>query len=585
MRTKDQIVAAWEARKKSTAKTMSAATKLQQVYNGDYTTVLPELSRNESTSVANLIQNGIDGHAMRIASVIPNIDCPPDRTNRAGRRRAENKHRALLAWWYHNSIPRKMRRRARHLIGLATSPVLIRPAADGIPRWEIRDPLSTYPAATDPDDLLPPDCIFSYRRPYSWLRANYPDAFYSTSKRHPDPDDLYDILQYIDADDLVLICVGQTQPHQRETPTHAELARTVNRAHTPLVVVPGRITMDRLQGQFDQMVGMYEMQSELWALQLHAVKRGIFAETYAQYADPNSSDTFEPADPYLGEVGAIRGGQVVQFRTDPGFQTLPAIDRLERAQRLTGAVPAEMGGESASNIRTGRRGQQLMSSAVDFPVQEHQEILAASCEIENSLAVKIAKAYWGDTQRTLPLPRSRTPATYIPNETFADESQFVTYAYAGADTNGLVIEAGQRIGMGTLSKETFMTLDPLVPDPNAEHDRIVTEAIELAAISAIQAQAADPNGPYRPQDLALLSRYVVEEDLPLYEAIQRVQEAVQAEQQQATEGQLPPEQMQPGLVPAGAPGTPQAAIGGPAPAQENLMMLLGALRQNSRGAA
>ena len=39
-----------------------------------------------------------------------------------------------------------------------------------------------------------------------------------------------------------------------------------------------------------------------------------------------------------------------------------------------------------------------MGGAVDFPVQEHQELLAASLEQENKIAIAIAKAYWPNAQ-------------------------------------------------------------------------------------------------------------------------------------------------------------------------------------------
>ncbi|NCV60837.1 MAG: hypothetical protein EBW52_05455, partial [Betaproteobacteria bacterium] len=46
-----------------------------------------------------------------------------------------------------------------------------------------------------------------------------------------------------------------------------------------------------------------------------------------------------------------------QQQINPGYKTDTALDRLERQERLEGSIPAEFGGESASNIRTGRRGE------------------------------------------------------------------------------------------------------------------------------------------------------------------------------------------------------------------------------------
>ena len=78
----------------------------------------------------------------------------------------------------------------------------------------------------------------------------------------------------------------------------------------------------------------------------------------------------DTANGLTGEVGGLKGGTLRDSVVNPGFMTNPTIDRLERAQRLTAGIPAEFGGESGSNIRTGRRGEAVLSAVVDFPVQE-----------------------------------------------------------------------------------------------------------------------------------------------------------------------------------------------------------------------
>jgi hypothetical protein len=219
-----------------------------------------------------------------------------------------------------------------------------------------------------------------------------------------------------------------------------------------------------------------------------------------------------------------------------------------------------------------------MSSAVDSQIQEYQELFAASLQAENERAIKIAKAYWGNTPRTFVIPGWRTPVTYTPNTTFDTESQFVRYAYAGTDTNGLVIEGGQRIGMGTESKLTFMRNDPMIVDPDAEHDQIVLEGIEAAALSAIQTLAADPAGPFQPKDLARLQQLIAEKNMPLYEALQKLHDELAQAQQEAQAQKAP---VQPGLSMPGAPGTADAGapIQPPPSGQQNLMSLLHTLRR------
>jgi hypothetical protein len=148
---------------------------------------------------------------------------------------------------------------------------------------------------------------------------------------------------------------------------------------------------------------------------------------------------------------------------------------------------------------------------------------------------------------------------------------------SGADSGGMVIEMGQRIGMETLSKQSFMEIDPAIPDADLEMDRITLQGIRAAAMNAIQTQAADPAGPYKPKDLARLEELIYDKNMPLYKAITKLNEELQEEQAAAAQGQLPPEQMQPGL------GTePAAAIGPPPSSMANLTQTLGNLRLQQR---
>src|SRR5689334_11152488 len=112
MRTPDQIVSAWTERRKHYQKLHGIGETLRRIYNGEAAVPLPELERNERSSVANLLQSGIDQHAMRISSVMPNIICPPVRPSRPAIKKADDRRLTLQAWWYENQMQRKDRRRA-----------------------------------------------------------------------------------------------------------------------------------------------------------------------------------------------------------------------------------------------------------------------------------------------------------------------------------------------------------------------------------------------------------------------------------------------------------------------------------------
>ena len=580
----DQIVALHRRRKNKAMKVLAAGKRVQQVYDGEWETALPELEARERTQVANMLLEGVEQNAMRIASTDPTVKFPPENNSGAARKRADDRRQIIEAWHFENKMKLLRRSRARQLIAFATSPVWIRPGgANGVPVWEMWDALNTFPSNMRAGEMVPDNVVYEFQRSWAQIQNDYMLGSRLPLGKNQTPDTMVDCLMYADAYEMVLIAIAKDSDGEF-SPTLCQ--RVPNLAGRPCVIVPGRITLGRLQGQFDQMIGMYEAQGLLWAMHLQALKRSIFAETWLEARPNEDARIIVPADPVRGTVGQVEGGALQTYRADPSVQTGQTMDRLERSQRLNGGVPAEFGGESGSNIRTARRGSQVLSSAVDFPIQEHQDILAAANMEENKVAIAIAKAYGGDTERTLLVPFGDGQVTYKANDAFPVDTHQVAYPFSGVSADGLVVEILQRVGAGEMSLLSAMEVDPLIDDAKYEHQRVIVEQVEKAHLAAIQQQASDPNGPYTPENLSRLTQLLVEKQMPLYEAEAQLHKEIQAKQQKATEGQLPPEQMQPGNAVAGAPGTPGAANPGqpaPTPTQEGLASLLGSMRNIQRG--
>ena len=158
--------------------------------------------------------------------------------------------------------------------------------------------------------------------------------------------------------------------------------------------------------------------------------------------------------------------------------------------------------------------------------------------------------------------------SYDPKTTFETDQNLVTWPMAGSDLAGLVISGEQRVGAGTLSKRSFMEIDPMVEDAEMEHDRIIGERLEDAGLQALLQQVA--SGGMDPLHWARISQMVRTDKMELAEALQAADE--EAKQKQAeTVPQGAPE-AQPGLA---APPVPQ---GGGAPSQQGLAQLLQSLR-------
>lgn len=586
------ITTIWRQRKTAQGPLLSRMEDVRRHYNGDVVVPLPELDRAERPAVANLLAQGLDQSAMRMASVMPDVFYPADRPGfKNSEETARIKRNANLAWWYHNKMRTKLRRRSRYLIGYGSAPAVIRPdMKNEMPLWHIRNPLTTYPAPSlDPDDIIPPDCIFSFVRSKVWLLANYPITSTLFGIKDAENDDVFDCLEYLDDQEIVLAAVGkEREPYDDGRDAYhssVELMRLENRANICPVVIPGRITLDRKMGQFDGILGMYQMQARLMALSVIATEKGIFPERYLVSRQGElASFVTGPFDGRTGKISIVKGGDVKDVQINPGFMTNPTQDRLERAERLTGGIPSEFGGESTSNVRTGRRGDAVLSAVVDFPVQEGQEALAAALEEENRRAVAIDKAYFNKPKSFyVNLGKVKGKVDYTPGVHFTNDTNFVSYSHAGADVNNLIIGLGQRLGIGSMSLRTAQEIDPFVDDPELEHDRTVAEALERALLTSIEQMAAA--GAITPVDLARIMELVRTNKKDLAAAVEQVQREAQERQAAAGPPGTPAGPVQPGASEAqvglqgGPEGAAQPAIEEPTPSTANLSQLLGALRR------
>jgi hypothetical protein len=544
--------------------------------------------------------------AGRIASVTPNVMFTSEKPgSRNADRRAWTAQNAVTGWWELDRLPMKMKSRARHLIAYGMAPVSLRfDTKRNVPVWEVREPKECFPSLDRiPGTIQPTDVIFAYQRTVAWLRANgYATPVAQVTGRHDTTaETVMLLLEYVDSEGVTLCLAGYTDPNaylygynmfalSAVTTMRAVLLESYTTNGVMTASVPTRLTLNRPGGQFDSMIGMYYAQSKLMALEVLAVEKGVFPDVYLE-SRPNEIGRFidGPYDGRTGQINIVAGGIIREQANAPGYMTPQTIDRLERSQRVTAGIPAEFGGESGSNIRTGRRGDAVLSAVIDFPVSEAQEVLGYGLIDENKAAIGLAKKWAGDTAVTIYVGggNSRKPVTYIPNQVFVHDDHVVQYPVVGTDMNSLMVGLGQRVGMGIMSKESAAWLDPFISDVEAEHDRIQAEGMEQALITSIQQQAA--SGQIPPLTLAKIMSLVKNDKMELAEAMTKVtQDALDAQhaKDQAQQAGQPPAGP-PTADQAAAPGTAAAMTGSPIPGanqgQQDLGSLLATLRTPLRG--
>ena len=604
MKSVDEIIELYKQRIAYYAPLHSKQRMVQSIYNGSMEVPLPDMEKSEMPSTPNLLAQGVDQMAGRITSVTPAITFASMKPGvRQYDRMAQTATKTIEGWWQLERVQMKMKQRGRHLIAYGMSPVHVRwDFKEKRPYRQVRHPMETLPS-TDiiPGTLRPTDCIFAYRRSVGWMRSKgYSAQVIALTGRSDTPQDSSVVLlEYIDAEWTTLVAASyrNSDPYSPQSSWTADgkqlkgvvLEHYANIAGQCPVIIPSRLTLDTMAGQFDNMIGMYYQQSRLMALESIAVEKGVFPDTYL-VSRPGETARFldGPHDGRSGLINVIAGGDIKEVQTQPGYMTNPLMDRLERNQRVTAGLPAEFGGESGSNIRTGRRGDAVLSAVIDYPIAEAQEAFAFALQEENELAIELAKKWDGDTPRTIYVGTGNTarPVTYTANKTFENAQHTVSYPASGSDINSLIIGIGQRVGLGIMSKRTAATLDPYIDNPEVEHDMIISEGLEAALVSGLQQQAA--SGQIPPLTLAKIMTLVKNDKMELAEAMNKVTEDAAKEQAAAQAGT----QADPNSPEAqGAGPTMQAMAGGQAPIQgpdksmpsmPNLTQLLATLhRQNT----
>lgn len=600
MITADEIVEKLYMRRMYMGEEIGRMVAIRDVYNSDVVVPLPEMEKGEMPAVANLLNQGLEQLSLRIASVEPNVVCPPrDPSSKTEVKLARRRRNAILGWWDQTAMDTKLAQRARHLLGYAHTYAYVKwdPAVEA-PVWRVADPLTTFLPVDyvyDHINNAPVDCISVFVKNKKTLALMYPNINWDAIAQ--DDEVMIELAEYVDANEYVLIAIGSRRVTANPDSWRSTMftfsgwgfgglksilvERIPNRAGMLPVGVVSRSGLSRPMSKFEGLLGQYQMQSRLMSLAMIATERGIFPEMWAVARPGESVRIITAADGLKGIVGEIQGGDIREIQTNPGFMTSPMIDHLERNQRVSAGIPSDFGGESASNIRTGRRGDAVLSATVDFPIQEAQRQLSRSMQYENKVAMALAKAYAPNAPKSFYVnwKGARGWSDYIPSRDFVTDDNIVSYAHPGADLNDLVVGGGQRLGMKTISRERFMELDPLVDDPEMEADRVVSEALNDALLSSIQQQAAQ--GAIPPADVARIAQLVKSDKAELADAITQVHEEMQ--KRQATQMPAGAPETQPGMAQPGMgaemPSAPPAAATQQPGGIQSLRSMISSLQQ------
>lgn len=567
MRELPALYALYSERKAAASAKHGRWREIAQVFDGEL--VIPHIETDDVAvaAVPNLISQGINFYARTFASTQPDVDCPAVRPGiTRSRKLAQDRTRAIKGWWQGSALALADYQRARYFFGYGAMPAVLRPHPDqaGVPRWEIRNPHGVLPGPK-PVEYLPgvPDAFAPVLRSVRWIEGNYGISF--GPKVHPDQ--MCEVVEYIDAEQVSTFCVGPAGPQTPEWTNGSDpswfgawgyegwnygseirdrrithlgttgpaygnwlvmLSSTPNFAGTCTVSYPGAISLSKVAGLVDGILAKHKLQAQVMSLWMKAIAKGIFPNEWIELDANNGGTLVTMANGMKDQVGEIHNGRVVLNQINPGYQTGPFIDRLESYQRGEAGISPEFGGESGQNIRTGRRGEQVQATTVDPVVEEAHTIAEIAREHEIKLGVKIAKGYGGSRPISFYVQDSRrrsTLLTYQANDIFETDEAMVRYAVKGADVSGLIIQAGQSIGTGMMSLHDARLLNPLVEDVEATEIAIRTERAEQALFTALDTLAGT-----NPDAAARIAELTRKGQLPeeIWKTVQREEQERQA---------------------------------------------------------
>jgi hypothetical protein len=573
----DEILALLEEAKKQQDPMVRMAQKVLDVYDGNIVLPLAEIDKVSEPAVANLTFSGVDAMGQAIGSQVPQNFFAQRGDASTARKAARQKKDLIGYWWDESQIDIQLPQWGRFYAAYGASYVMVRPhLKKGCPEYIGLDPLRTFPSGTD---VCCEFAITLRRQTRRWVAKRYPEAAGQLWSREGKPSDQIELVEYVDDYEFVVLARTTTNvmyPYAARQQGVIRLTGFKNLAGRCPVMAAGRPGLSGPKSQFAGVLGKYIQRAQLQAYSMIGVRKSVMPEKWIWSADPQMTPSIiEHADALTGDIGIVAGGRIEQMLPQPSQMVPMMEDRLERAERVEARQPAEWGGESSSNVRTDRRGTSIYQATTDLPVAEAHMRFQRLLTEANKCAIDIDKGYWGGTSKSFYVVRGEVEEKidYDPDVLWSGDADThrVIYSHPGADSAGLAVELGQRIGMDNLSHHEAQEIDPFVKDPERTRDLIVYEKLQNVVLEGLAAQSQQ--GALPVVDLARIMQRVKSDKDELEDAVV----AQQAEAQQRQAAQAPPTapEAQPGLS---MPGTGVESVQQPPPALGNVGALLSRLQ-------
>jgi hypothetical protein len=261
----------------------------------------------------------------------------------------------------------------------------------------------------------------------------------------------------------------------------------------PAFVVAKKFAFDRLQGQYDQIIGLMASMAKINVMSIIAMEDAVFTET-------NISGEIESGQYRKGRFAVnylAPGTQVSKPASNVPYQIFQQIDRIERQLRVGGSYPVSDDSQSPLSFATGR-GLEELGASMSLMIREYHTVMADAIEMIDSKRLEWDQKMYGGSAKELSgyynnqfFSEKYDPSTDIQG---AYKTRRVYGAMAGYDEPQKIVTGLQLLQAGIIDTQTLQeNLDGL-DNLTTVNTRITKEKADKVLFDSLlaQAQQGDP---------------------------------------------------------------------------------------------
>jgi hypothetical protein len=261
----------------------------------------------------------------------------------------------------------------------------------------------------------------------------------------------------------------------------------------PAFVIAKKFAFDRMQGQYDQIIGLMASMAKINVMSIIAMEDAVFTET-------NISGEIESGQYRKGRFAVnylAPGTQVSKPASNVPYQIFQQIDRIERQLRVGGSYPVSDDSQSPLSFATGR-GLEELGASMSLMIREYHTVMADAIEMIDAKRLEWDQKMYGGQSKDL--------SGYYNNQFFSEKyepSKDIQGAYktrrvygamAGYDEPQKIVTGLQLLQAGIIDTQTLQeNLDGL-DNLTTVNSRITKEKADKILFDTLlaQAQQGDP---------------------------------------------------------------------------------------------